>query len=162
MGRMVLGLVVIAAAACGQARPISEADKAAIRAASDSFGVLARDQRDSAIALLYTENAVLMAPNLGVVEGRAAIRAFFGMLPAMSLFRLTPVDIDGRGDLAYVRGTYTLTMSGPGGEPLVDRGKYVEIRRRAGGREWPIAIDIFNSDLPGGAIPTPPTPGRRQ
>ncbi len=33
-------------------------------------------------------------------------------------------------------------------EPVQDRGKYVEIRRKQADGAWLIAVDIFNSDLP--------------
>jgi ketosteroid isomerase-like protein len=65
--------------------------------------------------------------------------------------------VDGRGDLAYVRGTYVLTIAAMEGQPaMTDRGKYVEIWRRAGGREWRIAVDIFNSDQRAMMASSPP------
>ena len=155
--------LVVGLAACGQARPLSEADKAAIGAVSDSFEARVRAGNDSGVAQLYTENAVFMPPNEGIVEGRAAIRAQWEAQPADVAIELTPVDVDGRGDLAYVRGTYVVSIVGSGGGPsVVDRGKYLEIRRREGGvgREWLIAVDIFNSDQPAMAPSPAPVPAR--
>jgi ketosteroid isomerase-like protein len=127
---------------------LTEADKASIRAVGDSFVVYFHTDRDSAQAELYTQNAVLMPPNQGVVEGRAAIRAFFQNYPAIPDFTGTPIEIDGRGDLAYVRGTYSFSLPAGGGRPAMsDHGKFVEIRRREGGK-WLVAVDIFNSDVP--------------
>lgn len=150
-----------AAVACGEARPLSEEDKAALRAGADTFEARIRGGAgsDSAVAQLYTDNAVLMPPNEGIVEGRAAIRAYFAKQPPGMELELTPVDFDGRGDMAYVRGTYVVQVPGAGGAPMVvDRGKYLEIQRRSGGNEWRIAVDIFNSDQP--AQPPPPARGR--
>jgi ketosteroid isomerase-like protein len=137
-------------AACRVAPPaLSDLDRAAIRAVTDSFVVNARARRDSANALLYTETAAFMPPNSGIAEGRAAIRAWFAAFPPMSDFTLTPVEIDGRGDLAYVRGTYSLKIVGPNGRQVgEDHGKYLEIRRRQPDGRWLMAVDIFNSDLP--------------
>jgi len=142
--------------ACGQARPLAETDKASLRSASDSFAALVRAGNDSGVAELYTENGVMMPPNEGIVEGRAAIRAYFEKLPPEMEIELTPVDLDGRGDLAYVRGTYVVTIGGA----VADRGKFLEIRRREGGREWLMSVDIYNSDQPPMAPPPPPAQSR--
>ncbi|HET8712619.1 MAG TPA: DUF4440 domain-containing protein [Gemmatimonadales bacterium] len=142
------GLIMLLAA-CRVAPPaLSEADRTAIRAATDSFVANARARRDSANAMLYTETAAFMPPNSGIAEGRAAIRAWLASFPPMSDFTLTPIEIDGRGDLAYVRGTYSMTIVGPNGQPAgEDHGKYLEIRRRQPDGKWLISADIFNSDL---------------
>ncbi|MEX2156021.1 MAG: nuclear transport factor 2 family protein [Gemmatimonadales bacterium] len=145
-----LALLAFAALACRPAPPpLTEADMTAIRAVGDSFTVFFQTNRDSAMAELYTENAVVMPPNQGPVEGRAAIRAFFEGYPALPDFAGTPVEIDGRGDLAYVRGTYQFTIPAMGRTPAVtDRGKFLEIRRRQADGRWLVHIDIFNSDVP--------------
>jgi len=150
MRAIVSGLIVLLAA-CKVAPPdLSEADRASIRAATDSFVANQRARRDSATAEMYTEEASLMPPNAGIVEGRAAIRAWLAAFPPMAGFTLTPIEIDGRGDLAYVRGTYSFTLVGPDGHQIgEDRGKFVEVRRRQNGK-WLVVIDIFNSDLPAG------------
>lgn len=150
MRAIVSGLIVLFAA-CKVAPPdLSEADRASIRAATDSFVANQRARRDSATAEMYTEEASLMPPNAGIVEGRAAIRAWLAGFPPMAGFTLTPIEIDGRGDLAYVRGTYSFTLVGPDGHQIgEDRGKFVEVRRKEAGK-WLVVVDIFNSDLPPG------------
>jgi ketosteroid isomerase-like protein len=150
MRAIVAGLIVLFAA-CKVAPPdLSEADRTSIRAATDSFVANQRARRDSATAEMYVESASLMPPNAGIVEGRAAIRAWLAAFPPMANFTLTPIEIDGRGDLAYVRGTYSFTLVGPDGHQISeDRGKFVEVRRRENGK-WLVVIDIFNSDLPAG------------
>ena len=148
-----VGCLIVLLAGCKVApAPLAEVDKGAIRAGTDSFVANVRARRDSGTALLYTENASLMPPNGGVVEGRAAIRAWMEAFPPMSEFTLTPVEIDGRGDLAYVRGTYAMTIAAASGKAAMsDHGKFVEIRRRQPDGKWLISVDIFNSDVP---IPT--------
>lgn len=150
MRPLVPGLILcITVAACRVAPPaLTDGDKAAIRAASDSFVANARARRDSANAQLYAETASLMPPNSGIVEGRAAIRAWFSEFPPMTDFTLTPIEIDGRGDLAYVRGTYSFKLVGADGRQVgEDRGKYVEVRRKQRDGAWLLVVDIFNSDL---------------
>ena len=56
-------------------------------------------------------------------------------------------EIEGRGDLAYVRGTYTMTLHPDGApEPVEDAGKYLEIRRKQSDGSWLYVADMFNSD----------------
>lgn len=153
MRAIVTGLIVLLAT-CKVAPPdLSEADRAAIRAATDSFIANARARRDSVNTLLYTENATFMAPNVAIAEGRAAIRAQLAKLPLMTDFTLTPVEIDGRGDLAYVRGTYSFNIVGSDGHQVgEDHGKYLEVRRKQPDGKWLIVADIFNSDVPAGKL----------
>lgn len=145
-----VGCLIVLLAACKAAPPsLTEADKAGIRAVTDSFVAHTKVRRDSATAALYTENATFMPPNGGIVEGRVAIRAWFEGFPPMSDFALTPVEVDGRGDLAYERGTFALTIAAANGKPAMsDHGKYLVIKRRQPDGQWLIAVDIFNSDVP--------------
>jgi uncharacterized protein (TIGR02246 family) len=129
--------------------PLSEEDVAAIKASPDAFAktVLAGDW--AAYAALYTEDGVFMPPNMPVVEGRAAIQAWMEPFPPFTQYELTIVQIDGRGNLAFVRGTYSMTLIVEGTpEPIHDIGKYVEIWRKQQDGKWLLALDIWNSDLP--------------
>ena len=152
--RLVVPGLILVLAACRVAPPaLTDGDKTAIRAALDTFVANVRARRDSANALLYTEHGAFMPPNTGIVEGRAAIRAWIAAFPPTTDFSLTPIEIDGRGDLAYVRGTYSFKLVGPDGHQVgEDHGKFVEIRRKQPDGEWLIAVDIFNSDVPTGRL----------
>ncbi|MEW5974581.1 MAG: DUF4440 domain-containing protein [Acidobacteriota bacterium] len=143
----------ISLAGCQPTQPagpsvLSEADKAAIESSSQAFlkGFRAADW--NAVSALYTEDAVLMPPNAPTVQGKEAIGKFFGSMPPAAAFDLQNVEIDGREDLAFVRGTYRMTLSVGGGEPVVDAGKYLEIRRKQADGSWLIWRDTFNSDVP--------------
>jgi len=95
----------------------------------------------------YTEDAVLMPPNSPAIEGRANIQVFFEFFPPLSNFSMKIVEIEGRGDMAYVRGTYTMTLTPEGGEAITDSGKYIEIRKKQLDGSWLLTHDIFNSDV---------------
>ncbi len=114
----------------------------------ESFAQVIRASDWAALAALYTEDAVFMAPNAPAVEGRAAIRAWLEPFPPIE-YEGTVVEIDGRGDLAFVRGNYSETYTVEGApEPIHHAGKYVEIWRRQPDGSWLIAVEIWNSDLP--------------
>ncbi len=145
----VLAVLAVSVAACaGGGASLSDADIAAIEEVGESWIAAANADDWAGLAALYTEDAVLMPPNSPVVQGRAAIEAFFAAFPPSSGFALNPVEIDGRGDLAFVRGTYSLTLEIEGMEPTPDTGKYIEIRRKQADGSWLLAADIFNSDIP--------------
>jgi uncharacterized protein (TIGR02246 family) len=132
---------------------LPEADVAAVRALADRWQQAARAKDWPAVAATYTEDGMFMPPNGPAVQGRAAIEAWLKAFPPMSDFTLTPGEINGRADVAYDRGTYSLTFASPAkGQPASDKGKYVVISRKRADGSWLIAIDIFNSDVP---LPSP-------
>ncbi len=86
-----------------------------------------------------------MPPNQELVIGRSAIRNFFSAL-TVSDFQLEPIEIDGRGDLAFARGTYSWTVRIGDGEPVADHGKWLTIWREQADGTWLLSQDIWNSD----------------
>ena len=139
----------VAEEAVTQVAGLADEDVAAIRASTEAYLQAWRSGDWAALTGLHTEDAIVMPPNESAIQGRDAIQAWNEPDPPPIEANLTIVEIDGRGDLAYVRGTYTLTYE-PIGEPgpIQDTGKYIEIRRKQQDGSWLISIDIFNSDLP--------------
>jgi ketosteroid isomerase-like protein len=144
-----VALTLAATTAGAQTAKLGDKDVAAIKSSSDAFskGLVAGDP--AAVSLFYTEGASFLPPNDKAIAGRAAISTWIKALPPVKDFKLTPVEIEGRGDLAYVKGTFAMTLVPPGAPgPVNDVGKYLEIRRKQADGSWLIAVDIFNSDLP--------------
>lgn len=128
-------------------QPTAEINK--INESTQAFvnAMLAKDW--AAVAALYTEDAVLNPPHDRAVKGRAAIQAWLEKFLPITAYKASNVKVEVRNDLAYVLGTYTMTIVPPGASgPVNDTGKYVEIRRKQPDGSWRIAVDIFNSDLP--------------
>jgi uncharacterized protein (TIGR02246 family) len=147
---------VLLIAGCTPAGPaaISETDKTALRANDQKFvdAVLAKNW--AAAAALYTPEASFMPPNGPTVKGPAAIQAWMAAFPPLTTFTLEPQETVGVGDLAYVRGIYTMSFTLPGATgPTEDRGKYIVIGRKQADGSWLISEDIFNSDVPLPASP---------
>lgn len=122
-------------------------DLSAITQISDQFGELIMAGDFARAASLYTPDATLMPPNHPAVSGRAGIEAWMASLPPVTRFRLEVDAIDGRADIAFVRGRFASTLQTAGG-PVENSGKYLEIRRRQADGTWLMESDIFNSDLP--------------
>ena len=145
----VLAVLAVSVAACaGGAASLSDADIAANEEVGESWVAAANADDWGGVAALYTEDAVLMPPNGPLVQGRAAIEAFLVAFPPASGWTLNAVEIDGRGDLAFVRGTFSMMIEMEGMAAVRETGKYIEIRRKQADGSWLLATDIFNSDTP--------------
>jgi ketosteroid isomerase-like protein len=126
---------------------LSAQDLAAIRASGEQFARLLLARDFDALVGLYAEDAVFMPPHHPAVKGRAALRSWMAAFPAVSRFTTEIEAIDGRQDLAYVRGTYAMTLEPEGAPgPVEDAGKFVEIRQKQPDGAWLLIGDIFNSD----------------
>ena len=99
----------------------------------------------SGVAQIYEQDARLLPPNSGIVEGRAAIEGFikeFVATRAQLSFKLLTVHES--ADLCAAVGAYEMEIPGAPN----DSGKFIEVWRRQPDGSWLIADDIFNSSLP--------------
>ncbi len=132
-----------------EAGPLSENDIGAIENIIQQYvqAFLAKDL--NAYTGLWTEDAVMMPPNSPALEGREAIIQDLMAGPAPTEFILDVLDIDGAGDVAYVRGTYSITMTVAGvPEPVRYNGMYLSIFKKQPDATWLFSVDTWNSDLP--------------
>ncbi|MGA9059172.1 MAG: DUF4440 domain-containing protein [Terriglobia bacterium] len=152
-----IGLAICLGFSVGCQRPtgLSEADRTAIRKAdeTDMMMMIAKDWKGD--LALYTEDAIQLPPNQAALQGKAAIQAWYEAFPPFSNFQEQSLEIEGQADLAYDRGTYSMTVTPPGAAPIEDRGKYLTIYRKQADGSWKIARVMFNSDLP---LPAPEKP----
>ncbi len=127
---------------------LTDADRAALARGAEAWAQAAEAGDPAALGALYVEDAVVLPPNQGVVSGRAAIETHFGAFPPLSNVRLDQIEVEGSGDVAYVRGRYAMTIHVPGAsEPTSDQGKYLEIWKKQADGSWMIARDMYSSDL---------------
>ena len=109
-----------------------------------------RGDLDAAVEF-YTDDATFLHPNVEIVSGKHAIKEFFEAGRAfLGLKRLNfeILESDYDGNLAYERGIIQIDMEPEGGQPIVDKGKYVVVMKRQADGSWKVAVDIWNSDLP--------------
>ena len=130
------------------AASFSNSDVAALTQLGQSYVQAVLTGNADSVAALYTEDAVEMPPNMRARAGTAAIKA--GYQPSgTTAFTMTSGRIDGRGDLAYDRGTWSWTGIMPGkAEPTSETGKYLVIARRQADGSWRWTDMIWNSDAP--------------
>lgn len=89
-----------------------------------------------------------MPPNGPAIEGREAIRQSLEALPPISAFDFQMVNLEGDGQIAYMRGVWSITVAPPGSAEVSDSGKILIVFRKQPDGSWLTVADAWNSDLP--------------
>jgi uncharacterized protein (TIGR02246 family) len=155
-----LGLALVLITACTSApaerspgtapaaAALTAEDIAAIRATDSAFARTMGAGNAAGVAAGYLPDAHLLPPDALPVKGREAIQQYFaGLLDAYHVTIVVSSDeIEGRGDLAYARGHYTLegTPTAAGAAPLREEGKFLEVLRRQPDGTWRLAVDMWS------------------
>ena len=147
-----IALLLLATACTQQAPPDTRAaDEAAIRDADAQWSKTAGAKDLEGTVAYYSDDATVLPPNSPMVTGKPGIRAVWGELlgPDSSIsWQAGKLEVARSGDLAYIMGTYQLTVKDPQGNPVNDKGKFVEVWKKQVDGKWKVVADIFNSDLP--------------
>jgi uncharacterized protein (TIGR02246 family) len=100
----------------------------------------------------YSDDATVLPANAPAVTTKDGIRKTWQDLlasPGLAIsWRPTKVEVAKSGDLVCLTGTYEMTVNDASGNPINDRGKYVEVWEKQKDGKWKCGIDIWNSDLP--------------
>lgn len=127
------------------------ADEKALRETEAAWSKASVSKNVEQFVSFYADDASLFQPNTAIATGKAAIRAAATDMfktPGFSLsFHGTKAEVSKSGEIGYTYGTYAMTMNDPSGKPAKDKGKYVTVFKKVGGK-WKAVADIFNSDLP--------------
>ncbi len=149
MKNLLLALLIAAAAV---AVPVSAQSKdksddgmrKAIESASRKFNELYNKGDAPGLAAMYVSGARVLPPNAAAIPNDQGILALWrSYIDSGAKFSIATTFVEGRGDLAYEVGTYTVTAA----DGSKDTGKFVVVWKRQNGA-WKIAADIWNSDLP--------------
>ena len=147
-----LGLL-LATSACTQ-QPSADnhaAEEAALRATDAQWSKTAALHDLDGTVAYYSDDAILLPPNAPIVADKAAIRALWAEMvaPTSSIsWQVSKVEVARSGELGYVTGVYQLTMKGPSGQTISDRGKFLEVWKKQADGKWKAIVDTYNSDLP--------------
>jgi uncharacterized protein (TIGR02246 family) len=127
-------------------------NEAAIRRLDSAWVKAAATKDPDAWVAFYADNATVLPPNEKTLTDKAAIRKSIGeflSLPNLQLsWEPTRVEVAKSGDLAYLYGAYSMTMTDERGKPVTDFGKNVEIWKRQSDGSWRCIVDTWNSDIP--------------
>jgi ketosteroid isomerase-like protein len=99
----------------------------------------------------YSDKAIVFPPNATSATTKEAIRNGWKEMLASPGFVIswqpTRVEVGKSGEMAWVSGTYELTMNDASGKPINDRGKYLEVWEKQADGNWKCAADMWNSNL---------------
>ena len=103
----------------------------------------------------YAGNALVLPSNAPAATTKEAIRAIWKDLLTTPGTKISwkPFKIEAAqsGELAYITGTYQMTINDAKGKPAKENGKYVEVFKKQADGSWKVIVDIWNSDLPAAA-----------
>jgi ketosteroid isomerase-like protein len=157
-----VALLAILPVACQPAAPaaapgLTDADRDAIGKTMEAAVAIANRPPvdwNAYVEAYYAPDAMVLSPGGPAVDGREAIAGAMGSYPALTDVKFEQLEIEGSGDWAWVRGSYSFNMTVPDSdEPVPDAGKYIEIWKRQDDGSWRVYRDIYNSDM------APPAPG---
>jgi ketosteroid isomerase-like protein len=148
---VLLLMLVAAGLACGKQPRVDVAvEERLIREAGKAWLAAEVAKDIPKIVSFYAEDAIEMASNTPLIQGRDAIRQWYEswLAPAgvAMTFETQEVVVAPSGDLAYERGTYRFTQDSPRGA-TEDVGKYLTVWKKVEGK-WQVAVDAANSDRP--------------
>lgn len=98
-----------------------------------------------AASTAYAEDAKLLAPAAGLVEGRGEIEAFWraGIDAGLAELELEPKVVEQGDAIAYEIGDYSLRV-GNGEDRIVDRGTYALVHQRQQDGRWLRTLELLN------------------
>jgi ketosteroid isomerase-like protein len=124
-----------------------------IRAGTASWMQSFNSGNAGAVVALYSDDAVLMPPNMPLARGTVAIKEAVAKEIAgakkggVTLAQGTLDEINVAGDMAWHSGSYVVKDKAG---KQVDAGKFLEVWEKKGGK-WRIVRDMWNSDAAPGA-----------
>ena len=111
----------------------------------------------AAAGACYADDAQLLTPAAGLIQGREAIEEYWGTGIALGL---SSVSFDARcverlgARLAEI-GRYRVAVETEPTDARFERGTYLVLHRRAVDGTWQRAVDVLDPDEPHGSSPHP-------
>jgi ketosteroid isomerase-like protein/predicted ester cyclase len=130
----------------GGEQSLHDVDRQAIRGVIDAaLRIGLRDKRAHTL-LYYAEGAEVVGSHGEAMRGRNAILQWFERFPPIEQWKLSDIEIDGAGEVAYVRGSYTMRLAGKAKLPF-DSGRYLEVWRKQADGTWKVIRHAFSSEV---------------
>jgi ketosteroid isomerase-like protein len=152
-----LVLVACVLVSCAPPAP----DVAALRKQIDEM--LVKGEKDMVAGTMdttmsqYAENPVSMPNNGPMLNGKAAMKEYYGKMMGSGI-KFTKVDfitkdVQASGKYVYEVGTYTMTMQIPAMQEMTDEGKYLTVYEIGADGKLKIKVETWNTNA------MPPMPG---
>lgn len=111
----------------------------------------------AAAGACYADDAQLLTPTAGLIQGRKAIEEYWGTGIALGL---SSVNFEARrverlGARRVEIGRYRVTVETEPTDARFERGTYLVLHRQAVDGTWQRAVDVLEPDEPRGSSPQP-------
>ena len=145
-----LAILFIMLVGCNTAAgPSAEADKKRITEMSAARAKAFNEGNAAAIAIHFTDDALLMAPGKPVAKGRDAVETYYQSIFSEYTTQLEShyEEVEVSGQLAYGRGGAKVTLTPKkGGAVMISTAKYLNILKKQPNGEWKTTHDIWNGN----------------
>ena len=138
--------------ACSQQDHVAaseEKDIAAITAVSKARADAFNQGNAAGIAVHFTDDALLMAPDQPTLKGKAAVQAYYQHIFDEYETRLKSYyeEVKVSGQIGYGRGFAEVALIPKrGGQTLMSTAKYINIMKREADGTWKTTHDIWNGN----------------
>jgi ketosteroid isomerase-like protein len=137
--------------ACRPAPDLASEREALMQVSRDWSNLVATGNIDS-IMTGWADDAIMMAPGLPPLEGKAAIRGYVEAamrLPGFTIeWEPLAAHVAPSGDFAYLIERNKSTVNDSSGKPITTYGKAVTVWRKNASGEWKNVVDIWNEAPP--------------
>jgi len=151
-------LTVFLAAACAPPPPPPpdlEAEVAALRAVATAYNDAASAKDAAGVVALYDQDAVMLPPNLDIVNGLEGVKGYrFGFIttPGVELrFELLDAEVSASADMGWTLSLANITINRPDGTVGAELIRDFHVWRKQADGSWKLAVDIWNSGMPAGS-----------
>lgn len=135
---------------CNTPAPVStDEDRKLITEISAARAKAFNEGNAAAIAMYFTEDALLMAPGKPTAKGQAAVQAYYQSIfdEYTTALESSYEEVEVAGGLAYGRGIAKVTLTPKnGGAALVSTAKYLNILKKQPNGLWRTTHDIWNGN----------------
>jgi ketosteroid isomerase-like protein len=130
---------------------LTDEDISAIRIMEARHRDQAANREFDAMSEDIAEDFIVWAPNQPEVAGKSQLREWQRAWEGGSFdtYELVVEEIIGCGDLAFVKGSYSMGFTPEGGtESISDSGRWIHLLRKTPEGNWVVIRDMFNSERP--------------
>lgn len=142
-------LVLVVGFGCQQGGgPISQADKDAVQTLIDDFA--AKTNANENPSAIYASDAITMPPHAAAVTGAEAIGSYHAdpSEAQTTSFQVNTAEIEGSGNIAFARGTWTFEGTVNDTINVSDNGKFMVVYKKQADNTWKAYREMWNSDQP--------------
>ncbi|RWA63284.1 DUF4440 domain-containing protein [Mesorhizobium sp.] len=141
-------LIIVATTVLCIGTASAQTAKESIERANAEFMKSLNSKDATGVASHYADDAAVFPPDMKRVDGRENIQKFWqGAIDyGVSDLKLTTVEVEESGDLAFESGAFTFKMPGKDSKPVDAAGKSIVVWKKAQDGNWQLYRDIWNSD----------------